>query len=189
MSGLFDDPEPLRPTDRLFFAVFPDAGTAARIAVLADGLRGQLNLRGRPLAPERFHITISHLGDYVGVPESVVEPATTAAASLTAAPFEVTFDRAASFHGRSGNRPFVLRGGEGLAGVIAFQQQLGAAMVRSGLRPDRNFTPHVTLLYDDALVPETPVAPISWTAAELVLVHSLLGRTQHIALRRWPLAA
>ena len=30
------------PTERLFFAVMPDAASAARIAELADGLRGAL---------------------------------------------------------------------------------------------------------------------------------------------------
>jgi 2'-5' RNA ligase len=82
----------------------------------------------------------------------------------------------------------VLRSQAGSESLIAFQQALGAAMLRAGLRPDRSFTPHVTLLYDDALVTETPIEPIRWTVGELVLVHSLLGQTRHIPLARWPLA-
>lgn len=188
MGGLFDD-APARLTDRLFFAIFPDAETAANIAATAERLRRDLNLRGRPLQPERFHITISHLGDYAGVPTTVVDAACSAAKSLSEPAFEVIFDRAASFQGRPGNRPFVLRGGEGLNRVIAFQQALGVAMIRNGQRPDRNFAPHVTLLYDNALVPETPIEPISWRATELVLVHSLLGQTRHIPLARWRMSA
>jgi 2'-5' RNA ligase len=185
-DGLALKPPP-PPTDRLFFALFPDPVTAARIAETTEDLKRQKGLSGRPLAPERFHITLHHLGDYVGVPESVVAAARAAADSLSSSPFEVSFDRAASFHGRADNRPFVLRVGEGLAGVVAFQQTLGGAMIKAGLRPDRSFVPHVTLLYDGQLVAEQAIGPIGWTVDELVLVHSLLGQTVHVPLGRWPL--
>jgi 2'-5' RNA ligase len=52
---------------------------------------------------------------------------------------------------------------------------------------ERKFTPHVTLLYDDRMVPEQAVEPISWRVREFVLTHSLLGKTQHVELGRWPL--
>ena len=65
---------------------------------------------------------------------------------------------------------------------------LGQAMMATGLGDKAgDYLPHVTLLYDDALIDEHPVAPISWTATEFVLVHSLLGRTKHVILDRWAL--
>jgi hypothetical protein len=70
-------------------------------------------LSGRPLAPERFHITLHHLGDHAGVRRDIVAMAGEAAETMTTSPFEVAFDRAASFH-NGGNNPFVLQGGEGL---------------------------------------------------------------------------
>jgi 2'-5' RNA ligase len=183
--SLFDAP-PI--TDRLFFAIFPDPATAAEIARQADTLRAAHQLGGRPLAPERFHITLHHLGDHAGVRRDIVAMASEAAEAMTTAPFEVTFDRAASFH-NGGNNPFVLQGGEGLEALKAFQRDLGLAMARAGLGKlvDKSFTPHVTMLYDRRLVPDQAVAPIRWTVGGFTLIHSLLGRTEHVVLGNWAL--
>jgi RNA 2',3'-cyclic 3'-phosphodiesterase len=180
---------PPKPTDRLFFAILPDAAAALRIARLAQYLRGEHGLRGKPLETERFHITLHHLGDYAGLPQGIVTAATKAAATVVMPPFEIAFDRALSFSARLGNRPFVLRGGEGLVALTAFQQALGAALKSAGLGAKANslYTPHLTLLYDDGLVAEQPVEAVKWTAREFVLVHSLLGRTIHVPLARWRL--
>lgn len=175
-------------TDRLFFAIFPDPATAAGIAQRADQLRAAHALQGRPLAPERFHITLHHLGDHAGVRRDIVAMASEAAESIATPSFGVTFDRAASFH-NGGNNPFVLQGGEGLEALKAFQRDLGLAMARAGLgrHVDKTFTPHVTTLYDQRLVAETPIAPVTWKVEGFTLIHSLLGRTEHISLGRWSL--
>lgn len=180
---------PLRPTDRLFFAVFPDAAAASAVERLAQRLREAHGLRGRPLPSGRFHVTLHFLGDHAGLPADIVEAATRAAASVVARPFEVVFDRAASFNRRQFRKPFVLLGGEGVAALGAFHRTLGEALVHVGLarRVEARFTPHLTLLYDDQAVPEQPVEPVRWTVSEFMLVHSLLGRTQHLPLGRWPL--
>jgi 2'-5' RNA ligase len=70
---------------------------------------------------------------------------------------------------------------------MAFQQALRTELARAGVRHKSGpqFTPHVTLLRDKTRVPEHRIEPICWTAREFVLVHSLLGRTQHIPLGRW----
>jgi 2'-5' RNA ligase len=185
----FAPPPPRVMTDRLFFAAFPDPLTAERIAQLAGRQRDLLGLRARAFAPDRFHITLNHLGDYPSLPGDIVAAATQAGAAIAFAPFEVAFDRVESFFKRSGSRPFVLRGGEGLDGVVAFQRALGAAMVKAGLgkHVERSFTPHVTLLYDDQMIAALPVEAIGWTVREFVLVHSLLGQTRHVALARWTL--
>jgi 2'-5' RNA ligase len=183
--------EPVRFTDRIFFALLPDASAAGRIASLSQQLRADLALKGRPIATERLHVTMNHLGDHVGLPGDIVEQGKRAGEAVSAAaPFEITFDRVASFRGRPRNLPFVMQGGEGVDAAKAFQQQLVDAMNRAGLGRfvDKRFTPHVTLMYDDCNVPQTPVEPVSWRASELVLVRSLLGKTTHIPLARWPLA-
>src|SRR3990167_3513179 len=184
--------EPPRPTDRLFFALFPTEDAAGRIADLALRLRGEHGLSGTPLQTQRFHITLHHLGDYAGLPPDVVALARQAGQALALPPFKITFDRVASFSGHPSKRPFVLRGtDDDLAALTAFQQTLGTAMRKVGLgrRVDVRFTPHVTLLYDSRLVAEQPVAPIHWIADELVLVHSLLGQTRYVPLARWTLQA
>jgi 2'-5' RNA ligase len=182
------DPAP-RPTDRLFFAIFPADGAAARIAELARHLRGELGLKGRPLAIDRFHVTLVHLGDFVGLPKNIVEAARTVAAAVAAPPFEIVFDRVESFGGGRAKLPFVLRANEGVVALTAFQQTLVVALAKAGLGSGTksSYTPHVTLLYDKSPVPGQAVETVAWTAHEFVLVRSLLGRTRHVALERWPL--
>ncbi|WP_249138191.1 2'-5' RNA ligase family protein [Phenylobacterium montanum] len=167
----------------------PDSAGVEQIGDAARRLRAENRLRGRALEAGRFHITLHHVDDYVGLPADVVEKMSRAAETVTAAPFEVEFDYAASFSGRPGNRPFVLGGGEGLKALIAFRNNLADAIRRTGVgrKPSAQFVPHVTLLYDQLVIQQRPVEPIRWTVRELVLVHSLLGRTQHLPLARWPL--
>ena len=96
------------------------------------------------------------------LPEGQLCAAWEAAMDVRTEPFEVSFDRTASFRGRPGNRPFVLIGEKGLRRLQSFRQMLGAAMTRRGLRrlANTNFTPHVTLLYDARSVDEYPIEPI-----------------------------
>jgi 2'-5' RNA ligase len=185
--------EEAKPTDRLFLALFPPPETALQIAELASQIRSAHALRGRPLEAARFHITLNHLGDYVGLPPDVVRQARAAVAEAAALtqPFAVAFNRAESFASMPRNRPLVLRGDdEGLSALMAFHKVLGTALKKANLgqwaKP--GYTPHVTLLYDDSLLGATPVPPVTWTAGEIVLVQSLLGETRHVHLARWPLS-
>lgn len=179
---------PAPVTDRLFFAIFPDPATAAVVARHAEHLRTMHQLSGRPLAAERFHVTLHHLGDHAGLRRDIVAMATQAAETVSTPSFDVTFDRAGSFH-NGGNNPFVLQGGEGLEALRGFQRDLGLAMARAGggRLVDKAFTPHVTMLYDRQLVAEQPLEPVTWRVGGFSLIHSLLGRTEHVPLARWSL--
>jgi 2'-5' RNA ligase len=170
-------------TDRLFLAVVPPAEVAERIARLARHLRIGHELRGKPLAPEHFHVTLCPLGDGVGVPPELVTLATERAAGIAMPSFKVAFDRVGSFR----NGAFVLRGDDSTIGLEILQQRLSDAL-DGRPRPARPFTPHLTLLRDRHLVPEHDISPIEWEVREIVLVHSLLGRTVHRHLARVPLA-
>jgi 2'-5' RNA ligase len=167
---------------RLFFAAVPDAATAARIYRLATALKCVRGFDGRLVEQDRLHVTLFSLD----LSEQAVRMASEAAAEVSALPFDVSFDRTASFRVRRGDRPFVLLGDEGLRGLSGFRRMLGAAMTRNGLRRRavRDFTPHVTLLYDWREVEEQPIEPISWTVRDFVLVHSMQG---HVHLARWSL--
>src|SRR5437016_1680718 len=170
---------------RLFLATVPDPATAERIHRLAGVLKRAHKFDGKLIAPERLHISLFFLG---GLPERHILVACEAATEVRTEPFEVSFDRTASFRGRPGNCPFVLIGASGLRRLESFRQMFGAALTRSGLKrlANTNFTPHVTLLYDARSVDEHPVQPIAWTVTEFVLIHSMNG---HDYLARWPLQA
>lgn len=188
-ADLFGEAEaPKALTDRLFFGLFPDGDTAARIAALGEDLRRKHRMKSRVHAVDRLHVTLFHLGDFPGLPKDLARKATAAAEAMTAAPFEVTFDHATSFSGRPGNRPFILKGSDdGLAELQAYRTALALALAGQGVKTTGAFTPHVTLLYDDPMIAPDPIAPISWTVRELVLVRSLLGQGVHEHIGRWPL--
>ena len=168
---------------RLFLAAVPDAGTAERIHHLAGLLKRAHRFDGKLIAPGRLHISLFALG---GLSEGQHCAAWEAAMDVRTGPFEVSFDRTASFRARPDNRPFVLVGEKGLRHLQSFRQMLAAALTRRGLRrlANTNFTPHVTLLYDARGADEYPVEPIGWTVKEFVLIRSLNG---HEHLVRWPL--
>lgn len=176
-------------TDRLFFAIFPPAATAAQVYSLQQDLRVRHGLWGRALAMSRLHVTLCHLGDYAGgLPQAILERAHEAAGRISAPAIEVTFDRALSFAGRERNRPFVLRSSEGAPAVQGFQRELGKAMALSGLgKFVRPYTPHMTLLYDSNDVAEQPIDPVTWQCTEFRLIHSMLGQTRHVTLGSWQL--
>jgi 2'-5' RNA ligase len=176
-----------RPTDRLLFAIYLDAGAGADAVQLTQRLRGEHGLRGKSIGTNLLHITLLHLGDHDGLPPGLVTAACGAADTIRMHPFEVAFDRVMSFSRKQGNLPFVLRGNDGLAELRTFQRMVVAAMRVIGAPVASGFTPHVTLLYDNVRVAEQAVETIRWTVGEFVLVHSLLGQTRHIPLARWPL--
>ena len=194
LAGLTPPP---KPTDRLFFALFPSEKAIPQIVKTSQKLRDAHGLTGKSLSNDRLHVTLHHVGDYAGgLPNGLVEAAQNVASTIAMPFFDVTFDRAMSFAGRPRNRPFVMRGNErqdgGLAVLMAFQKTMYLAMCRAGLqgpRANAKFAPHVTLMYDDQGIPEQAVEAVSWTAHDFVLVHSLLGQTRHIHLGHWPAQA
>jgi 2'-5' RNA ligase len=123
--------------------------------------------------------------------QQLIETVMTEAAMLDHAPFEARFDGVMSFGRGEGRKPLVAVGGEGLAGMIAFQQALCVSLERAGLpmAPRAQFKPHITLLYDDAAIEPRAIEPITWTVGEFFLVHSRIGETRHELIRRWPLRA
>ncbi|MDR6206902.1 2'-5' RNA ligase family protein [Paraburkholderia graminis] len=186
---------PPTPTDGLFFAVFPDTSTAASISKLAQELCGEARARGKPLAANRLHVTLRHLGTFAGgLPQAQVAAAMQAAASVRVAPFTVEFDTVESFASKPRPGPLVLTGTEGVVGLHTLHDALRSALESCGIDSHRGsgavaFTPHVTLAYGLPWAAPRPVEPVCWNVRGFALIHSLLGRTRHIALARWPLEA
>jgi 2'-5' RNA ligase len=172
-----------RATDRLFLAALPDADTADRIAETARHLRISHGLAGKPLRLEHLHVTLHHVADSRSAPPGdLIDILKERIGAVSMPAFRVSFDRAESFR----NGALVLRGDDGTIGLDVLQQRLSDALDGQPGKA-RPFTPHVTLLRDNYCVPEQRIEPIEWTVREVVLVHSLLGRTTHRHLARWPL--
>ena len=174
--------------DRLFFALRPDVAAARRIERLALDLRESLGLTARPLAADRLHVTLCFLGDYAELAPPLVAAADAAANGLRHAPVELTFDRVMSFR-RQGDAPVVLCRKDECAPLAQLRASLREAVAcTQRFKPDsRGFKPHVTLLYDRQPVPLREIAPIGWSATEVLLIRSLIGRGKHEVLGRYPL--
>ncbi len=182
---------PPRPTDRLFFALRPDAQTAELVMQRLAALRKTLGLKGRSLKAEHLHITLHHVGDFPAFPAELVHRLLQAGQALHAQALPICLDAVLSF-GRQNrrNNPLVLLAGEPLEPLRAFHRSLGVHLQGAGVTGLRSkFTPHLTLLYDDALIELQAVEALRWTATEFLLIDSLIGQARHVVLGRWPLLA
>jgi 2'-5' RNA ligase len=118
------------PRHRLFFGIWPDVGATDRLTQLMARLRNDGIMPGKPVDPNRLHVTLHHLGDFVDqIPPSLVPTASAAAATVMMQPFDVTFDRVGGTRGQ-----FLLRASDGSAALRVLRQTLSAALITAGLR-------------------------------------------------------
>jgi 2'-5' RNA ligase len=175
---------------RIFFAVVPDAAATRAIEDLAADLRARKVVGGRWTAPEKYHATVRFLGDHTE-PESLIEKARAAAASVRLAPFALTFERVSTFGGRF-QAPCVLRcSPESERALESLWSALGSALDAHGVESEheRRFLPHLTIAYADRrLVQPVRFDPITSPISEFVLVDSRIGSGGHTVIGRWPLA-
>ena len=171
-------------TDRLFFAAIPDAGISARVVAIGRELREEYGLFGRVLRPQHVHSTLWHVGDAIEPPSNAVrEFLRSQAETIDALAFRVSFDHVLSFR----NGALVLCGTDGVVGLEMLHEELKRRLFVKGKR-HAAFKPHMTLLRDRRHVSALAVEPpIEWDVTEFVLVHSLLGKTVHRHVARFPL--
>ncbi len=176
------------PSSSLFIAIFPAPDAAAHIFSTALDLRTRLGLTGNVAASERLHVTLHWLGVHAGEPPSqLLSQARSAAASVSSAPMELTFDTVRSLFSAP-PRPVVMSMRSENAALTELHGNLGMALLNAGFRALalKPFTPHITLLRDRKPVSSQPIAPVRWTANELVLVRSFLGESKYERLETWP---
>jgi RNA 2',3'-cyclic 3'-phosphodiesterase len=175
----------------LFFALQPAAQDAKRVAARAAAESGRLAIGGKALEPERLHVSLRAMGDYCDVfPVSDVGRWMAAAACVRMAPFDIVFDRVATFGGIA--RPLVFKAGaaSGVVGVRRLSQALGMALADAGEHVTaRGFEPHMTISYQGAATAETSIEPVGWTACDFVLIDSHYGAHLYDVIGRWPLQA
>jgi 2'-5' RNA ligase len=174
--------QPVKASHRLFFALTPPVVLARQVANAASWFDDE----GMPVAADRLHVTMFILDDRFDMPSSLVDALRGVGAAIAASPIDVVLDRASG-----GDKSIALRPSRKIAALDALHRQLANRCAAAGIagRPNYAFSPHMTLGYRHGRPFNAAVAPIAWTARELVLTHSHLGRTRHDRLGNWPLAA
>ena len=176
--------------ERLFVGLMLPAAQAGQASLIGQRSRDSYGLGGHDIRTDRLHVTLIHVGDYVGsLRADIVANVAAAVEEIERPSFVVSFDRVGSFAGAPGKHPHVLLAGEGVEALKAFRQALWDAIHRRLKKTlsSPQFNPHVTLMYGDERLPDRPIAPISWRATEVELIHSEVGRGVYHTLNRWPL--
>ena len=174
----------VRPTDRLFFAVRPDAEAVEAICSARRKLCEKAGLSGPEVPPEHLHVTLWRVADYVVPPTAEdIDAIVRRAGTIEMPPFRVSFRCAKSVS----RGALVLCGGRGSAELEALSTRLRDALTPPGAERRRAFLPHMTLMRSDKILPERRIKAIVWTVREIVLVHSLLGKGTHRPVGRLPL--
>jgi 2'-5' RNA ligase len=171
---------------RLFFALWPDAPVRRRIESAANALEAGVD--GRPIDPERYHLTLQFLGDFPVLPDWL-PGALRAARSVNAAAFPLDIDVVGGF---PASRVGWLGASTSPAGLLSLRSALRQALDANGvpLRPEPSFQPHITIRRNARAMPSDAIAPIGWNVDGFVLIDSQAGRTPAYAvIGQWPLVA
>ena len=174
----------VRPTDRLFFAVRPDAETVEAICSARRKLCEKASLSGPEVPPEQLHVTLWRVRDYVVPPTSEdIDAILRQAGTVEMRPFRVSFGCVKSVS----RGALVLCGGRVRAELEKLSTQLRDALTPPCAERKRASLPHMTLMRSETILPERRIRAIAWTVREIVLVHSLLGEASHRSIGRVPL--
>ncbi len=170
------------PSERLFFALQPEASVRAGLQGIAASLPEH---RGRPVHPADRHITLVFLGEIGPEQRACAERA---AAGVKGRPFELSIDRLGYWP-----RPRILWAGcsQIPETLLALVQRLQQALLACGFRPEtRPFAPHVTLARKaHKLAGGELDRPLVWPVRSFVLMGSDLDAPppRYRVLARWPL--
>lgn len=166
-----------------YFALRPDVAASAA----AMGVSATLRCMGRlakAIKRENLHVSLFPFWSGNEAPFDATEVASGYMQTIRCAPFDLEFDMAMSFRGGTGYA-VVLGAAQGISPLYGLRRQFVRRfekVIRAG-----SFTPHMTLFYSDRLVEKQPVMRVSWTAREILLIHSFVGQARQEVVARWPL--
>jgi len=175
-----------------FFALSPDAEVRTQLSQVANNLKANDALNGSWVASEHYHLILHHLGQFPAAHPDLVKRALAVASDNQLAAFNIKLDHFMSFDSKTGKFPCVLTSKYELPELKNFWQELKNNLLaqRLGQNAENTFIPHTTLLYSRQPVLKThAITPIQWPVKDFVLIESLVGRSEHIELGRWPLLA
>jgi 2'-5' RNA ligase len=176
--------------ENLFLAADLNDSVKARMRSIRASASRLLDFGFQPVPDDCLHLSIQSLGRYDRISDAQIEQARRMGSRVEVPAFVATFDRLQGFNGAHG-RAVVLTGKRPADGFLTLRKAIWAEMQLAGMElpPSLGFSPHVSLAYQRTRIPTLPVKSVTWVVHELVLIKSLIGRSKHICLGRWPLWA
>ena len=166
---------------RLFFALWPDEATRARLADWTRAIHRASG--GRALQPDNVHLTLAFLGS---TDPALLPAIEAAAARIAPRTFFVRIDEPGYWRHNQIAWAGVQQVPPELTALVS---DLRAALLESGIPFDpKPFVAHVTLIRKARPGFRMPhLAPIDWPVRDLVLVQSATGPhgSRYEVVRRW----
>jgi 2'-5' RNA ligase len=165
---------------RFFFALKPSAEAVAEMAEV----RGRVGVARSHVLDHRLHLTLWSLDLPIMPPPGIIADLGRAASTVRGPALRVVLQEVVSNRANTCLTP-----GEPMPVLKDFQRRLQLAIAGVGIYPNRGFrfNPHVTLAYGQDEGFRHQILAIGWRSHEFVLIHSLVGLTEHIELGRWAL--
>jgi 2'-5' RNA ligase len=167
------------PTNRLFFALWPDASTRQQCQELVNSLA----CNGKPVATQNLHVTLVFLGNVDSQQQLAI---TQAASGLSVPAMALQFDQLSYWQ-----KPAIgclTTSCRVDSAIVALAEQLAVIAERCGIAVDkRPFTPHVTLFRKLKAPLQGEFDPIQWCVSEFCLVESCASAdgVLYRVLNRW----
>ncbi len=167
-------------TQRLFFALWPDAAAHEQVVKL----RGELALSGAAVAPDNLHLTLLFLGGTDAKTRLDIERSCDA---VHVSSFTLTLDQVGYWP-----KPRIVWMGAAnippaLSSLVA---QLNAIAARSSFTVDtRPYAPHITLVRKASALKGARITPLQWEAHNFSLMESQStpNGVKYVELHRWNL--
>ncbi|MGD8476037.1 MAG: RNA 2',3'-cyclic phosphodiesterase [Burkholderiales bacterium] len=177
-------PDPEQATQRLFFALCPNAGLQAGLHALGQSMRESMG--GRVMVARNIHLTLAFLGS---VPLARIDELRGIGNAIEAGPFELHLTETGCWKRSAVGWIAPATIPQALASLV---EQLRQRLSDAGFRvDDKPFAAHVTLLRKVKCRPEpvAEAASFEWRVASFALMRSQTLQTGPVYSRvaDWPL--
>lgn len=175
----------LSQRDNLFIGLRPPEAAEMQAIAIADDIKSRNAVAGR-LRP--LHVSMFNPLAKEPLTNALVLDLKEALSTIRFEPFLLTLDQVVTFRNDKG-WTIVLCCRERNDAIFELQQSIVQACQPPGidLCSKQAFMPHMTLFYSRKAIGEHAVTDaVRWTVSEFWIIRSLVGKTRHVPLWRWP---
>ncbi len=180
------------PQHNLFFAIMAPPCAFPLLARESAYFQRHYSLQSTPIQPDRWHISLKHVFRGTHVPQQVVDFSRIVGGAVRFEQFDLRFDMAMSYRNSRIKKPFVVCGRQPARHadrLVRHMDEAFSALSGRFRRSARKINPHITLSWDETIIPPQSIDFIDIPVTEIALVHSQFGRPDYEIAGRWPLVS